>query len=76
MKDLAGGDVAIAVVNLGDSEGAYAAALDDYDALDSAVTYTARELIGLTDAGALSASSLLSGTIAPHGTVVFRLSAR
>lgn len=73
MKDLADGDVAVAVVNLNDSETAYTVTLSDYEALDASASYSARNLIGRTDAGTLSASSALTGSLAAHGTFIVRL---
>lgn len=73
MKDLSNGDVAIAVVNLGDSQANYTVSLSDYEALDGKNTYTARNLISKTGAGTLSASSSLTGTLASHGTFIIRL---
>lgn len=73
MKDLANGDVAIAVVNLGDNAGSYTVSLPDYDALDKDSAYAARNLIAKTGAGTLSASAPLTGSLAAHGTFVIRL---
>lgn len=73
MKDLAGGDVAIAVVNLNDSQKSYTLTLSDYDALDTAATYSALNLIAGTDAGTLSATSALTGSLPAHGTFIVRL---
>lgn len=73
MKDLANGDVAIAVVNLGDNAGSYTVTLSDYDALDKDSAYAARNLIAKTGAGTLSASAPLTGSLAAHGTFVIRL---
>lgn len=73
MKDLADGDVAIAVVNLNDSQKSYTLTLSDYDALDTAATYSALNLIAGTNAGTLSASSSLTGSLAAHGTFIVRL---
>ncbi len=72
-KDLANGDVAIAAVNLSDNSADCTISLSDYEALDKAASYSARDLIGLKDAGTLSASSSLTATIAAHGTFVVRL---
>lgn len=72
-KDLANGDVAIAAVNLSDSQATATISMTDYDALDQSASYSARDLIGLKDAGSLSASSSLTATIAAHGTFVVRL---
>ena len=72
-KDLANGDVAIAAVNLSDNSANYTISLSDYDALDKDASYSARDLIGQKDAGTLSVSSSLTGTIAAHGTFVVRL---
>ncbi len=73
MKDLADGDVAVAVVNLNDGENNYTVTLTDYEALDPSATYTARNLIGRTDAGILSTSSSLTGSLEAHGTFIIRL---
>lgn len=73
MKDLANGDVAIAVVNLGDSQGNYTVTLSDFEALNAADSYKVRNLIEKADAGTLSASSPLSGSLAAHGTYIIRL---
>ena len=72
-KDLANGDVAIAAVNLSDNSANYTISLSDYAALDKDASYSARDLIGQKDAGTLSVSSSLTGTIAAHGTFVVRL---
>ena len=72
-KDLANGDVAIAAVNLGDNSATYSISISDYDALDNTASYTTRNLIAKADAGILSASSELSGSLAAHGTFVVRL---
>lgn len=72
-KDLANGDVAIAVVNLGDKSGNYNIVLGDYEALDANSTYSVRNLLSKSDAGTLSASSPLSGSIEAHGTFIIRL---
>lgn len=72
-KDLANGDVAIAAVNLSDKSATYTISMADYDALDPSVSYSARDLIGQKDAGILSASSSLTGSLAAHGTFVIRL---
>lgn len=74
MKDLANGDVAVAVVNLNDSNGNYSISLADYDALDPEATYSVRNLIAKSDEGSLSASSALTGSLAKHGTFIVRLS--
>ena len=74
MKDLADGDVAIAAVNLGDSQGSYNIAIGDYDALDANATYKVRNLLSKSDEGTLSASSSLSGNLAAHATYIIRLS--
>lgn len=73
MKDLANGDVAIAVVNLGDSQGNYTVALSDFEALNADSSYKVRNLIEKADAGTLSVSSPLSGSLAAHGTNIIRL---
>ncbi len=73
MKDLAGGDVAIAVVNLGESQASYTISLPEYDALDSSKSYSATNLLTKSDAGTLSAESSLSGSIEKHGTFIIRL---
>lgn len=73
MKDLANGDVAIAAVNLSDNSADCTISLSDYEALDKAASYSARDLIGLKDAGTLSASSSLTATVAKHGTYIVRL---
>lgn len=72
-KDLANGDVAIAVVNLSDNSATYTISMTDYDALDPSTSYSVRDLIGQKDAGTLSASSSLTGSLAAHGTFVVRL---
>lgn len=76
MKDLANGDVAIAVVNLGDSQANYTISLSEYDALDAQKSYSVRNLLGRSDAGTLSASSSLTGSVAAHGTFIVRLTAK
>lgn len=73
MKDLADGDVAVAVVNLNDSNGSYSIDISDYDALDGNASYSARNLLEKAPAGSLSASSSLSGTLVKHGTFIVRL---
>ena len=65
-KDLANGDVAIAVVNLSDNSATYTISMTDYDALDPSTSYSVRDLIGQKDAGTLSASSSLTGSLAAH----------
>lgn len=72
-KDLANGDVAIAAVNLSDNQVNATISMADYDALDKTASYSARDLIGLKDAGTLSASSSLTATVAKHGTFIVRL---
>ncbi|MGM9620984.1 MAG: fimbrillin family protein [Bacteroidaceae bacterium] len=72
-KDLANGDVAIAAVNLSDNSADCTISLSDYEALDKAASYSARDLLGLKDAGTLSASEPLTATIAKHGTFIVRL---
>lgn len=72
-KDLANGDVAIAVVNLGDNSGNYSIALGDYEALDANATYSVRNLLSKSDAGTFSASAPLTGSLAAHGTYIIRL---
>lgn len=72
-KDLANGDVAIAVVNLGDNSGNYSIALGDYEALDANAVYSVRNLIDKSDAGTFSASAALTGSLAAHGTFIIRL---
>lgn len=72
-KDLANGDVAIAAVNLSDNSVTYTLSMADYDALDKTASYKARDLLGLKDAGTLSSSSSLTGTIEAHGTFIVRL---
>ncbi len=74
MKDLANGDVAIAVVNLGDYSGNYSIRLSDFNALDSNSTYSVRDLIKQSGAGVLTSSSPLSGSLAGHDTYIIRLS--
>lgn len=73
-KDLANGDVAIAVVNLGNSSGSYSISLSDYDALDSSAIYDVRDVMTKSDAGRLSASSTVSGSLNKHAVRVVRLS--
>ncbi len=72
-KDLADGSVAIAAVNIGDNSSRFAINIEDYDALDPAATYSAREVIARKDAGTLSAGSPLSGILNKHATIVYRL---
>lgn len=74
-KDLANGDVAIAVVNLGDSSADCAVSISDFDALDKASAYTARGILNAADA-TLSASSAITASVAAHGTAVWRLTAK
>ncbi len=72
-KDLANGDVAIAAVNLGDSSASYSISKGDYDALYDGISYTSRELISLKESTVLDESSPITGTLAAHATVVYRL---
>lgn len=72
-KDLANGDVAIAAVNLGDSSASYSIVKGDYDALYDGITYSSRELISLQNGNNLEAISPITGTLAAHATVVYRL---
>lgn len=74
MKDLANGDVAIAVVNLGDSQANYSISLSDFEALSAGTTYKVRNLLAKSDAGTLSSASALTGSVAAHGTYIIRLS--
>lgn len=74
MKDLANGDVAVAVVNLSDGEAAYTISISDYDALDKSETYSARNLLTLSSANTLSDISPISGNVPAHGCAVYRLS--
>lgn len=74
MKDLANGDVAIAVVNLNDNDANYVLELNDYDALDPNTSYRVRNLINRTDAGTFSVSAPISGSLTKHGTFIVRLS--
>lgn len=73
MKDLANGDVAVAVVNLNDNEGSYSIEISDFEALDADNSYSARNLIAKSSAGTLSLSSPISGTLPKHGTFIIRL---
>ncbi len=75
MKDLANGDVAIAVVNLSDSK-VYGVSiqLSDYEALDSSSSYSATNLFTNTVEGTLSFSSSLKADIDAHGTYIIRVS--
>lgn len=73
MKDLADGGVAIAVVNLGDSQGSYTVKAADFEALDPAATYKVRNLLARSDAGTLTGASSLTGTLAAHATYIIRL---
>lgn len=73
MKDLANGDVAIAVVNLSDEQKNYSIDLADYSALDAAYTYSVRDLLKKADAGTFSATLPLTGPLPAHGCVAFRL---
>lgn len=72
-KDLADGNVAIAVVNLGDDTATYSINVADYDALDTSATYSLRDVINHYDAGTLGASSAKTGSLKSHATVVYRL---
>lgn len=73
-KDLANGDVAIAVVNLGDSSANYSIYLGDYDALDANASYSLRNLLARSADGSLSSAQPKTGTLNKHATVVYRLS--
>lgn len=73
MKDLAGGDVAIAVVNLGEAEGNFTINLSEYDALDAANSYTYKELVSGTETGTFTSGSPITGTLAKHATRVYRV---
>lgn len=73
MKDLANGDVAVAVVNLNDNDAKYSIDITDYEALDSNASYSARNLIAKSSAGILSSSSSISGSLTKHGTFIIRL---
>lgn len=74
MKDLANGDVAIAVVNLGDNTASYRISLGDYEALSKTGSYTARNLLAKSDAGTLSSGTPITGSLPAHGTFIIRLS--
>ncbi|MDE5972319.1 MAG: fimbrillin family protein [Muribaculaceae bacterium] len=73
MKDLADGDVALAVVNLGDKDGTYVMDIAAFEALDADAAYRVRDLIARTDAGTLSASAPLTGNLNGHATFIVRL---
>lgn len=73
MKDLANGDVAIAVVNLGDSSASFSISISDFEALDSSASYSAKNLISGDESATLSASSPLSGSLNSHATYIVRL---
>ena len=75
-KDLADGDVAIAVVNLGDSDCIYSITIEDYDALIPTESYNVRDLIRRKNAGVFTASAPLTGNVSAHGTYIIRLTKR
>ena len=74
MKDLANGDIAIAVVNLSDVAADYTISIADYDALDIESTYSVKNLLTQTHANVFSVSSPITGSIPAHGCVVYRMS--
>lgn len=72
-KDLANGDVAIAVVNLGDSDAEYCIDIQDYDALSQTLSYSVRDVIHRKDSAPMSATVPLRGHLSAHGTYLVRL---
>lgn len=73
-KDLANGDIAIAVVNIGDSQSYYTITSSVYDGIDSSKSYAMRELISQKDIMTMNSGSSYRETIGAHATKVFRLS--
>lgn len=76
MKDLAGGDVAIVAVNLGDSSAGYSINFDEYDALDKSKTYKVRECLHKNDIDPIKTGAVISGSLNKHACIVYRLSAQ
>ncbi len=72
-KDLANGDVAIAVVNLGDSDAEYCIDIQDYDALSQTLSYRVRDVIHRKDVGKMNTPLQLRGNLSAHGTYLIRL---
>lgn len=71
-KDLAGGDVAVAVVNMGDEPAEYVVDFSRIDALDPSATYNVRDLMQRCDLP-IAKGAVDMGVIAPHQTKVIRL---
>ena len=68
--------MAIAVVNLGDSDCIYSITIEDYDALIPTESYNVRDLIRRKNAGVFTASAPLTGNVSAHGTYIIRLTKR
>lgn len=75
-KDLADGDVALAVVNMNDSSGDYTLNGTDIDALNAGATYAVRNLMERNDEADFEASGSRRITLAPHATRILRLKAK
>lgn len=74
-KDLANGDVAIAVVNMGSSSANYEISINDYNALDPDISsFKIRNVIEQRDNGYLTSAEPIKGSLNTHATVVYRLS--
>ncbi len=72
VKDLADGDIAVAVVNLNDTPAEYVVDFSRIDALDPAATYRARNPLDRVDMPDMRGS--VSLVIPVHGVKVMRLS--
>lgn len=73
-KDLADGDVAVAVVNMNDDAAAYTLAAADIPALEPGRTYAVRDLIERADEADFSGSRSFS--LPAHATKAIRLKTR
>ena len=71
-KDLANGDVAVAVLNMGDKTQEYIIDFSRIDALDADIPYKVRDLQARTDAGVHE--GIMYVDVASHETKVYRLS--
>lgn len=71
-KDLENGDVAIAVINMGDVKQSYTFDFSKIPALDPTVTYTVRDLQNREDCDDVT-GSMADVSVAKHETRVFRL---
>lgn len=71
-KDLANGDVAVAVLNMGDKTQEYIIDFSRIDALDADIPYKVRDLQARTDAGVHE--GIMNVDVASHETKVYRLS--